>query len=84
MSKQSDAALRSAMAPSAVSCDGKVAFNSFSLAQSVTKRTAIRDRNGRSAYKCGHCGLWHIGTDNGKVEKKKQFAFAAKKVAFSL
>ena len=84
MSKQSDAALRSALVPSAVSCGGKVALGSFSLAQAVVTRNGSKDRNGRSAYKCGHCGQYHIGTDNGKVGKKKALGFAARKLAFSL
>jgi hypothetical protein len=82
MSKQSDSIKRGLSGPSIISCDGKVKFANFSLADAVIKRAQTKERNGRSAYKCAHCGQWHIGTDNGKVSKKKAQDFSKRKAAF--
>lgn len=49
-----------------VSCFGKVGITSFSIAQAILKRNGKNHRDGRSAYHCDHCQLWHIGTDNGQ------------------
>lgn len=54
-----------------VSCLGKVGLGSFSIAQAILKRNSKSYRDGRSAYHCEHCQLWHIGTDNGSRAKAR-------------
>lgn len=63
MSAYSEAAKFKAQTPPAVGCLGKVAFDSFRLAADVLKRQTNKAPAGRSAYRCGHCSLWHLGTD---------------------
>ena len=83
MSKMSENANRTTLMPPAVACSGKVPFDSFSLANGVANRNTD-DRHHRSAYKCGHCGLWHIGTEVTQATKRKATAFSKQKLRFSL
>ena len=56
----------------AVSCDGKVRFDSPALARAVTTRHSPRkDRPKRDAYRCVHCGGWHVGTDRSRIGAKQ-------------
>ena len=55
----------------ASSCDGKVSFASFSLANSVVKRNREKYRESRTTYHCQNCHQWHIGTDNGRDTKER-------------
>lgn len=50
-------------------CEGKLAFDSFSLAKKVARR---RMRNGdrREPYKCVHCGKFHIGSARNSRKKR--------------
>jgi hypothetical protein len=52
------------------SCIGKVAFDSFTLAVGVLKRTA-RTRRSRQPYHCINCGKWHLGGDLGRIRAKQ-------------
>jgi hypothetical protein len=51
----------------AAQCDGKVAFASPIEAHRVAMRRAKRsgrlhdDARFRRAYRCPHCGMWHLG-----------------------
>jgi hypothetical protein len=63
MSKQSEAARLSLTLPSEVGCDGKVAFDTFRLADMVVHRHTKRTKGARTAYRCGHCHKWHVGTN---------------------
>lgn len=54
-----------------VSCIGKVALESYERAAQVLKRNSPKAPHGRSAYHCAHCQKWHIGTDNGGVNRKR-------------
>lgn len=75
MSSQSDNARVSKSLPSAVGCDGKVSFDSFKLANAVVTRHPRDDgRRCRIAYRCGHCGAWHIGSNKGGHAKRKESA----------
>lgn len=48
-------------------CQGKVGFESAALAHQVNRLRSKRHggkknrRPPRDAYKCGHCGKWHLG-----------------------
>ena len=55
----------------ASSCLGKVAFNSFKLANAVIKRNADKHREGRTSYHCQHCHQWHIVSDNGRQARER-------------
>lgn len=71
MSSQSANARSSAAMP-AVGCAGKVPFDSFALANAVvTRRPKDDGRRCRIAYRCGHCGAWHVGSNKGgKADRK--------------
>ncbi len=60
-------------------CTGKVAFSSFALAQIVISRPQTKYRPGRSSYHCGHCGMWHIGSDEGRTGKHRANDFKTRK-----
>jgi hypothetical protein len=55
------------------SCAGKARFDTQRLAGQVSAR---RTRNGRrdQAYKCVHCGGWHLGLAIRHRERKQQLA----------
>ena len=55
----------------AVICTGKVAFDTYALAQIVITRPQVQYRAGRSSYHCGHCGKWHIGSNAGRTGKHR-------------
>ncbi len=61
--------IRPAQAPYALSyrdgCTGKVQFASHAAAATVQKR---RERKGKvgKAYRCVHCGAYHIGRGPGR------------------
>jgi len=65
VSRGSDDALRTARTPALVSCSGKHRFDNQRLARDVAKRSNRQRKQGVSAYRCGHCGGWHIGTHIG-------------------
>lgn len=71
MSRQSENARLGTTLPSAVGCEGKVSFDNFKLANDVVKRPRKNDRCARTAYRCGHCRLWHIGSNKGHSHKKE-------------
>lgn len=75
MSVQTESVKRSKGTPAVIACIGKVAFTSFKLANAVVTRNSDTDRPGRSAYHCGHCKQWHVGTDNGKTAKRRSNDF---------
>lgn len=62
-----------------VSCIGKVAIETYALAEQVLKRNSPKAPHGRSAYHCTHCQKWHIGTDNGGVNRKRTAQFKERK-----
>lgn len=49
----------------ATACDGKQRFETLRLAQQVLLRSKY-SRPGRAAYRCQHCGGFHLGTSNRK------------------
>lgn len=58
-----------------VYCEGKVSFDSFSLADAVVqrrKRAKSEQRKSRTAYRCTKCGKWHIGSDPIRMHKVKE------------
>lgn len=81
MSVFSESAKVSRSSPAAVGCIGKVAFDSYGQVKAVLDRNQTKSRPGRSVYRCGHCGLWHIGSDKGHVAKKKAAEFKERKKA---
>lgn len=52
------------------SCDGKVKFDTFDLAESVAKRRTRRNNLRPAVYHCQFCGGFHIG--NSKPKQVKQ------------
>lgn len=48
------------------SCAGKKKIASAGLAQKVVKRSRHLGR--RHAYRCEHCGFWHLGTPERTVD----------------
>jgi hypothetical protein len=66
-----DSAKNRASTLAAVSCLGKVSFDTFTQANAILKRNSTQHRAGRSSYHCIHCHKWHIGTSNGAREGKK-------------
>lgn len=81
MSVASEAAKRTGRSSPATACTGKVPFDSFSQAAKVVDRTKTKPRPGRSAYRCGHCHKWHIGTDSGRVELRNAIEFKERRQA---
>lgn len=83
MSAASDDIKRTSNTDRAVACDGKAGFANFKLANDVATRTysySHRNKpNNRKAYKCGHCGEWHIGSDTAKVGKRNARTFKERK-----
>lgn len=48
----------------AAGCDGKVPFDTYHLAAAAAaKRRGKKPRKHKKskAYRCRHCGLWHLG-----------------------
>ena len=79
MSHNTEEAGRSRKTLPAISCDGKVRFDSHALAAGVSARTRRCKRGGLAAYKCGHCRGFHLGSDGGMVTKKKRLAMGRMK-----
>lgn len=55
------------------SCDGKEAYDSARLVHAVLRRGA-RARGPRQAYRCDHCGFYHIGSSlkpSAKLARKR-------------
>ena len=71
----SDDRARSKRMPRAVVCEGKVGIETYRQAAEILERTHTKPRPGRSAYRCSHCGKYHIGTDSGRVERRKLLEF---------
>jgi hypothetical protein len=71
MSVFSESAKERKFTPAGASCLGKVAFDSFRLANAVLGRQKNKARPARSAYLCGHCQLWHLGTDSAHAAKAR-------------
>lgn len=59
-------------------CAGKVGFENYERAAMVLKRKGPKVPPGRTAYRCVHCHLWHVGSDGG-VEKKRAATFKESK-----
>lgn len=79
MSIFSAAAKLNGLLKAEVGCTGKVTFTSFSKANDVLGRFQTKSRPSRSVYRCGHCGQWHIGTNKGRVQAKRDFNFKERK-----
>lgn len=43
-------------------CMGKRRLPTFLIAQQAAQRGSRRTESRRQAYKCHHCGDWHVGT----------------------
>ncbi len=62
-------------APTITGCTGKKAFDAFKRADGVARRMNRRDGGAHlSAYRCRHCGLFHVGADRGygKMDKRRE------------
>lgn len=79
MSASTDDNKRSKETHKDVACTGKVAFETFVQAQQVISRPQVKYRPGRSSYHCGHCGMWHIGSDKGRTGKHRANDFKERK-----
>ena len=79
MSVSTERARMSLLSPPAVACTGKVGLASPSLAMQIINRNTAKDSPSRTPYLCGYCNLWHIGTDKGKVVKRKAHEFKERK-----
>jgi hypothetical protein len=53
-------------------CSGKEAFSSFSEAQAIARKTARRHGEGKRAYHCPHCRLYHVGGGWGAGQPRKR------------
>ena len=51
------------------SCEGKVAFKTFTLASTAAKRGGREKR--RDAYHCQYCHQWHVGTHTKTIKPRK-------------
>lgn len=47
-------------------CTGKQPFPNRHVAQQVAHKTSQRHEQAMGAYKCPHCGSWHVGHPSGK------------------
>lgn len=79
MSASTERARLSLLSPPAVACTGKVGLTSHALAMQIITRHTAKDRPSRTPYLCGYCNLWHIGSDKGKVAKRKAQEFKGRK-----
>lgn len=50
----------------ATTCDGKQAFTTRSMANKVASLSSGRSSMPMTAYKCPHCGAYHIGSRTAK------------------
>lgn len=53
------------------SCRGKERFDSARLAHAVIRRGEFTHRP-RDAYRCSHCGFYHIGSKLRKVDPERK------------
>ncbi len=53
-------------------CIGKHRFEDGGLAKQVARKSAKRKDSKSSAYRCIHCGGWHVGNGNGKLSNRKK------------
>lgn len=53
-------------------CMGKHRFADAGLAKKVASQSAKRKEGRVSAYRCIHCGGWHIGNGNGKNSNRRK------------
>lgn len=51
------------------SCDGKVKFDTYDLADSVAKRRTRRNSLRPAVYHCLFCGGFHIGNGKPKLTR---------------
>lgn len=58
--------------PPASACEGKVPFASKSQATASAKIVSRRKTCPACAYKCAHCGAWHVGTTLHKSPPSKR------------
>ncbi len=59
--------------PLLISCAGKVAFDTYALANDVVmrkKRAKNEQRRARQAYRCIGCGKWHLGNRPASAPRK--------------
>lgn len=54
----------------AASCEGKHGYRSPSKAWEVARRYAGKEGDCR-AYRCSHCGLYHVGTRPERNKRKQ-------------
>ena len=56
-----------------MTCSGKECFASYALAERIARLSANRHCSYKmSAYKCGECGSFHVGSKVGKpLDKRK-------------
>lgn len=52
----------------AAACEGKKTFESAKLACEVAK-SRRRHKTSRRAYRCPHCGLYHLATNHGELHE---------------
>ena len=71
MSRSTDEAKRTSLQPADAACNGKARFNSHALAMEVETRSKRRSGLNRQAYRCGHCGGYHLGGGNSMARKKR-------------
>jgi hypothetical protein len=79
MNQFADGNKRSKANMKAVICTGKAGFQTYNQTQEVINRPRARDKVTRIAYKCAHCGLWHLGTDKYGTSKSKAKDFKQRK-----
>lgn len=49
-----------------VNCIGKDKHKSMSLAREIARRMSSRREEAIRAYKCPHCGYYHVGSQHSK------------------
>lgn len=69
MSATADQRARTGAARVEVACMGKPGFDSRSLAMAAAGKSRRRKDMRISAYPCGHCHKWHLGSSNTKMQR---------------
>lgn len=59
----------------AIGCDGKVAFDSYDLANMAAQRKHGKADIGRQAYKCEFCKKFHVGNPHKRIDNKRRRKF---------
>jgi hypothetical protein len=49
----------------ALPCEGKLAFDTKEQANATASVTAYHRGTRLKAYRCKHCGLWHLASNHG-------------------